>query len=102
MTSPHSASRRLRSSDRYRLMMHARIHRLPYHCRRMFTDRLRMGPACYHVLHVLPPMVAHEMNFYVDEGLVDRNGRPCYDLVTGGLAPYGTEKVALAQAMKEK
>jgi hypothetical protein len=42
------------------------------------------------------------MNFYVDEGLVDRNGRPCYELVTGGMAPYGTEKAALLQAMKEK
>ncbi|MFI5270142.1 MAG: ABC transporter substrate-binding protein, partial [Chloroflexota bacterium] len=40
--------------------------------------------------------------FYVDEGLVDRQGRPCYELITGGMAPYGTEKTALAQALKEK
>ena len=65
-------------------------------------DRLRMGPACYHVLHVLPPMVAHEMNYFVEEGLVDRNGRPAYDILPGGLSPFNAEKVSLAQSMKEK
>lgn len=65
-------------------------------------DRLRMGPACYHVLHVLPPMTAHEMNFFVDEGLVDGNGRPAYDLLPGGISPFNAEKIALAQSMKEK
>jgi ABC-type nitrate/sulfonate/bicarbonate transport system substrate-binding protein len=68
----------------------------------LILDRLRLGPACYHVLHILPPQVAHEMNYFVDEGLVDRNGRPCYDLLAGGMVPYGSEKTALAQAMKEK
>jgi hypothetical protein len=61
-----------------------------------------MGPACYHVLHVLPPMVAHEMNFFVEEGLVDRNGRPAYDILPGGLSPFNGEKTSLAQCMKEK
>lgn len=70
--------------------------------RPMSIDRLRMGPACYHVLHVLPPMVAHEMNFFVEEGLVDRNGKPAYDIVTGGLSPFNAEKTSLAQSMKEK
>jgi len=65
-------------------------------------DRLRMGPACYHVLHILPPMVAHEMNYFVEEGLVDRNGKPAYDLVPGGISPFNAEKTSLAQAMKEK
>ncbi len=61
-----------------------------------------MGPACYHVLHVLPPMVAHEMNYFVEEGLVDRNGRPAYDILPGGLSPFNAEKISLAQSMKEK
>lgn len=61
-----------------------------------------MGPACYHVLHILPPMVAHEMNFFVEEGLVDRNGKPAYDLIPGGLSPFNAEKTSLAQSMKEK
>jgi hypothetical protein len=61
-----------------------------------------MGPACYHVLHVLPPMVAHEMNFFVDEGLVDADGWPGYELLPGGIAPFNAEKQALAQCMKEK
>jgi ABC-type amino acid transport substrate-binding protein len=65
-------------------------------------ERLRMGPACYHVLHVLPPMVAHEMNYFVEEGLVDRNGRPAYDILPGGLSPFNGEKTTLAQCMKEK
>src|SRR5918911_3614316 len=65
-------------------------------------ERLRMGPACYHVLHVLPPMTAHEMNFFVDEGLVDAAGRPAYELLPGGIAPFNAEKIALAQSMKEK
>lgn len=65
-------------------------------------DKVRMGPACYHVLHVLPPMVAHEMNFFVDEGLVDDSGRPAYEIVPGGLTPLGSEKQWLAAAMREK
>ncbi len=65
-------------------------------------DQLRMGPACYHVLHILPPMVAHEMNYFVDEGLVDANGNPAYELLSGGIAPFNAEKTSLAQAMKEK
>src|SRR4051794_31774722 len=65
-------------------------------------NKIRMGPACYHVLHVLPPMVAHEMNFFVDEGFVDEHGDYAYELLPGGLAPFNAEKTALAQAMKEK
>ena len=65
-------------------------------------DKLRMGPACYHTFHVFPPMVAHEMNFFVDEGLVDRTGRPAYEIVPGGISPFNAEKASLAQAMKEK
>jgi hypothetical protein len=65
-------------------------------------DKIRMGPACYHVLHVMPPMTAHEMNFFVDEGLVDDHGRPAYEILPGGMSPFNAEKIALAQSMKEK
>ena len=65
-------------------------------------DKVRMGPACYHVLHVLPPTTAHEMNFFVDEGLVDEHGRPAYEILPGGMSPFNAEKIALAQSMKEK
>src|SRR6476469_1923986 len=68
----------------------------------LMITKVRMGPACYHVLHILPPMVAHEMNYFVDEGLVDAHGNPAYELLSGGLAPFNAEKTSLAQAMKEK
>lgn len=63
--------------------------------------KLRMGPACYHVLHVIPPAVAHELNLFWDEGLRDEYGSPTYELVKGSHAPFMFEKVALAQSMKE-
>lgn len=66
------------------------------------AQKLRIGPACYHVLHLIPPMVAHEMNFFYDEGLHDGDGRPSYELVPGGLSPFTFEKETLAQAMKER
>lgn len=66
------------------------------------TDRLRIGAACYHVLHLIPPMTAHEMNFFYDEGLRDRNGQESYDFAWGGLAPFTSEKETLQQAIKER
>ena len=63
---------------------------------------LRVGPACYHVLHLFPPMVAHEMNFFYDEGLHDAEGEPTYELVPWGLAPFTFEKETLAQTMLER
>ena len=38
--------------------------------------KLRFGPACYHVLHMIPIQVAHEMNFFYDDGLRDEDGQP--------------------------
>jgi ABC-type nitrate/sulfonate/bicarbonate transport system substrate-binding protein len=63
---------------------------------------LRIGPACYHALHLTVLMVAHEMNFFYDEGLSDDAGRENYDLVPHGLAPFGFERTTLVQAMKDK
>jgi ABC-type nitrate/sulfonate/bicarbonate transport system substrate-binding protein len=63
---------------------------------------IRIGPACYHALHMTVLMVAHEMNFFFDEGLQDDAGREHYELVPDGLAPFGFERTTLAQAMKDK
>ena len=30
----------------------------------MLDGKLRIAPTCYHVLHLLPVMSAHEMNFF--------------------------------------
>jgi hypothetical protein len=68
----------------------------------MLRGKLRMAPACYHVLHLIPAMVAHEMNFFCEEGLHDSAGFPIYEIVPGGLVPFGLEKLGLSQAMKEK
>jgi ABC-type nitrate/sulfonate/bicarbonate transport system substrate-binding protein len=63
---------------------------------------LRIGPACYHALHMTVLMVAHEMNFFYDEGLRDDSGKEAYEMVPHGLAPFGFERTTLAQAMKDK
>ena len=64
--------------------------------------KFRFGPACYHVLHMIPIQVAHDMNFFYDEGLRDEDGLPNYEIVPGGLAPFMFEKETLAQRMKEQ
>ncbi|MBI2985243.1 MAG: ABC transporter substrate-binding protein [Deltaproteobacteria bacterium] len=68
----------------------------------MPTGKLRMAPACYHVLHLVPVMVAHEMNFFYDEGLKDAEGNLAYEIAPGGLVPFGFEKAGLVKAMEEK
>ena len=68
----------------------------------MFDGKLRMAPTCYHVLHQMPATAAHEMNYFVDEGLVTQNGTPAYDIFRESMVPFGLEKVGIAQAMKEK
>ncbi len=68
----------------------------------MWQDRLRIAPTCYHVLHLIPVMAAHEMNFFADEGLCKSDGSLAYDIVPGGLVPFGLEKLGLSQGMKEK
>ncbi|HEX9644539.1 MAG TPA: ABC transporter substrate-binding protein [Acidimicrobiia bacterium] len=47
-------------------------------------------------------MVAHEMNFFHEEGLTDEFGEEGYRFVLGGLAPFTFEKETLQQAMKEQ
>lgn len=66
------------------------------------SKKLRIGPACYHVLHLIPPMVAHEMNYFAEEGLVDADGEVGYEFITGGIAPFTFEMETLQQSMKEK
>lgn len=65
------------------------------------ANNLIIAPACYHVLHLIPIRVADEMNFFVDEGLQDKDGNPTYEIVTGGLAPFTFETETLGQAIKE-
>jgi ABC-type nitrate/sulfonate/bicarbonate transport system substrate-binding protein len=66
------------------------------------TRMLRMGPACYHVLHLVPPAVADQMGFFWDEGLHDDDGRPTYELVPHSHAPFMFERETLGQTMKER
>ena len=35
----------------------------------MLDGKLRIAPTCYHILHLIPVMSAHEMGFFYDEGL---------------------------------
>ncbi len=65
-------------------------------------QKLRIAPACYHVLHLIPIMAAHEMNYFYDEGLHDEDGRRSYEIVRDGLAPFMFEQETLAQRMKEQ
>lgn len=69
----------------------------------MLGGKLRVAPTCYHVLHLIPAAVAHEQNFFADEGLTaDEDGQYGYAFVTHGLVPFGLEKFGLGEAMKEK
>ena len=68
----------------------------------MLEGKLRIAPTCYHVLHQVPVMTAHEMNFLYDEGLRTANGDPAYEILTDSMVPFGLEKLGIAQAMKEK
>jgi len=47
----------------------------------MLDGRLRIAPTCYHVLHLIPVMSAHEMNFLYDEGLRSGERSPGYEIV---------------------
>ena len=40
----------------------------------MLQGKLRIAPTCYHTLHIVPIMTAHEMNFLYDEGLKAADG----------------------------
>lgn len=68
----------------------------------VYKNLLRMGPSCYHVLHLVPPTIAHELNFFVDEGLRDEGGHAAYELVPDSHAPFMFERLTLWQTMKER
>jgi len=68
----------------------------------MLDGKLRIAPTCYHVLHLLPVMSAHEMNFFYDEGLKTADGSLAYQILRDPMVPFGLEKLGISQAMKEK
>jgi hypothetical protein len=47
----------------------------------MLNGKLRIAPTCYHVLHLIPVMSAHEMGFFYDEGLKSDDGLPAYTIL---------------------
>ena len=68
----------------------------------MLDGKLRIAPTCYHMLHQVPVMTAHEMNFFYDEGLITPHGTLGYEILTESMVPFGLEKLGISQAMKEK
>jgi ABC-type nitrate/sulfonate/bicarbonate transport system substrate-binding protein len=68
----------------------------------MIDGKLVIAPTCYHVLHLIPVMVAHEMNFFFEEGLRTDDGLRAYEIQRQSLVPFGLEKLGLSQAMKER
>jgi ABC-type nitrate/sulfonate/bicarbonate transport system substrate-binding protein len=66
------------------------------------SRRLRIGPSCYHVLHLVPPTIADELNYFYDEGLRDEEGVETYEIVRESHAPFMFEKQTLWQTMKER
>jgi ABC-type nitrate/sulfonate/bicarbonate transport system substrate-binding protein len=47
-------------------------------------------------------MIAHDLDMFCEEGLVDDDGRPAYELVPDSYAPFGFEQLTLWQTMKER
>jgi hypothetical protein len=47
----------------------------------MLDGKLRIAPTCYHILHLMPVMSAHEMNFFYDEGLKTADGLLGYEII---------------------
>jgi len=68
----------------------------------MLDGKLRIAPTCYHVMHQVPVMAAHEMNYFYDEGLKSADGFLSYQISHDSMVPFGLEKLAISQAMKEK
>lgn len=68
----------------------------------MLEGKLRIAPTCYHVLHLVPVISAHEMNFFYDAGLKSADGSPAYEILRDSMVPFGLEKLGISQAMKEK
>jgi hypothetical protein len=55
----------------------------------MLDGKLRIAPTCYHVLHLIPVMSAHEMGFFYDEGLKSEDGSPAYKILRQRWCPSG-------------
>ena len=68
----------------------------------MLHGKLRIAPTCYHVLHLIPVMSAHEMGFFYDEGLKSDDGLPAYTILRQAMVPFGLERMGISQAMKEQ
>lgn len=68
----------------------------------MLHGKLRIAPTCYHTLHIVPVMVAYEMNFFHEEGLNTEDGSAAYDILRNSMVPFGLEKLGISQAIKEK
>jgi ABC-type nitrate/sulfonate/bicarbonate transport system substrate-binding protein len=68
----------------------------------MLDGKLRIAPSCYHVLHLIPVMAAHEMGFFYDEGLKTEDRAPAYKILRQAMVPFGLEKLGISQAMKEQ
>jgi hypothetical protein len=68
----------------------------------MLDGKLRIAPTCYHTLHIVPIMAAHEMNFLYDEGLKTADGSLGYEFLRDPMVPFGLEKLGIAQGMKER
>jgi NMT1/THI5 like len=68
----------------------------------MIDGKLVIAPTCYHVLHLIPVIAAHEMNFFCEEGLTTEDGLRAYEIQRQSLVPFGLEKLGLSQAMKER
>ena len=68
----------------------------------MLDGKLRIGPTCYHTLHIVPIMAAHEMNLLSDEGLKTAEGLPGYEILRDPMVPFGLEKLGISQGMKER
>src|SRR5215813_13790238 len=67
----------------------------------MREGKLRIGPTCYHTLHIVPIMAAHEMNLLSDEGLKTADGSRAYEILRDPMVPFGLEKLGISQGMKE-
>jgi hypothetical protein len=65
----------------------------------MLDEKLRIAPTCYHVLHLIPVMSAHEMGFFYDEGLKSEDGSPAYKILRQAMVPFGLEKMGISQAL---
>ena len=68
----------------------------------MLNGKLRIAPTCYHVLHLIPVVSAHDRGFFYDAGLKSEEDDPAYKILRQAMVPFGLEKMGISQAMKEQ